>query len=176
MANAQEEKRPTVLVTAGSKHGSTTDIARRIARELEAGGLAVVESAPADVVDPGRFDAIVLGSAVYAGHWTSDAMDLARKLGEQSPPIPTWLFSSGPVGAPPKPEEDPVDASEATELTRARDHHVFAGKLDRSKLNFAEKAIMVALRAPEGDFRDWDAIDMWARGIADALKLQESKR
>lgn len=176
MANAQEEKRPTVLVTAGSKHGSTTDIARRIARELEAGGLAVVEAAPADVADPARFDAIVLGSAVYAGHWTSDAMDLARKIGQHSPPPPTWLFSSGPVGAPPKPEEDPVDASEVTEITSARDHHVFAGKLDRAKLNFAEKAIMVALRAPEGDFRDWDAIDMWAREIAEALKLQESMR
>lgn len=176
MTTTQEEKRPTVLVTAGSKHGSTTGIARRIARELEAGGVGVVESAPADVADPGRFDAIVLGSAVYAGRWTADAMDLARRIGEQSPPPPTWLFSSGPVGAPPKPEEDPVDAAEVTELTRARDHHVFAGKLDRSKLNFAEKAIIIALRAPEGDFRDWDAIDMWARGIAEALILQGSKR
>lgn len=29
---------------------------------------------------------------------------------------------------------------------------------------------MLALRAPEGDFRDWDAIRNWAHGIAEALK------
>lgn len=33
-----------------------------------------------------------------------------------------------------------------------------------------EKAIVLALRAPEGDFRDWDAIRNWAHGIAEALK------
>jgi len=30
---------------------------------------------------------------------------------------------------------------------------VFAGKPDKGKLGFAEKAIVLALRAPKGDFR-----------------------
>jgi menaquinone-dependent protoporphyrinogen oxidase len=36
-------------------------------------------------------------------------------------------------------------------------------------LSFAEKAIVVAVRAPEGDFRDWDEIGDWANSIADSL-------
>ena len=55
------------------------------------------------------------------------------------------------------------------ESSGARNHEVFGGKLDRSKLRFAEKAVVVALRAPEGDFRDFDEIRTWARGIAEQL-------
>jgi menaquinone-dependent protoporphyrinogen oxidase len=47
---------------------------------------------------------------------------------------------------------------------------VFAGKLLRKRLGFADKAIAVALRVPDGDFRDWTAIREWAAGIADALR------
>jgi menaquinone-dependent protoporphyrinogen oxidase len=89
-----------------------------------------------------------------------------------SPPPPTWIFSSGPVGDPPKPEENPVDAVEARTLTRAREHRIFAGKIDRSRLSLGEKAIVVALRAPEGDFRDWDAIDEWGDALATEIQAQ----
>jgi menaquinone-dependent protoporphyrinogen oxidase len=47
---------------------------------------------------------------------------------------------------------------------------VFSGRLDKSSLGFAEKAVMVAVRASEGDFRDWEAIREWAREIAAALQ------
>jgi menaquinone-dependent protoporphyrinogen oxidase len=83
---------------------------------------------------------------------------------------PVWLFSSGPVGDPPKPEEDPVDVAGILAATKARDHRVFAGKLLRKQLSFGEKAVAVALRVPEGDFRDWPEIRGWAAGIADALR------
>ena len=46
---------------------------------------------------------------------------------------------------------------------------MFAGRLDRKLLSFGEKAVVVAVRAPEGDFRDWDAIDAFAAGIAERL-------
>lgn len=29
---------------------------------------------------------------------------------------------------------------------------------------------MLALRAPEGDFRDWDAIQQWGAELADAME------
>ena len=89
---------------------------------------------------------------------------------------PLWLFSSGPIGDPPKPQEDPVDTSSLMDLAGARNHRVFAGKLDRRALNFGEKAIAIALRAPEGDFRDWDEIRGWAAGIARALEAMKAVR
>ena len=55
------------------------------------------------------------------------------------------------------------------EATVARDHRVFGGKLDKRQLSFGERALVTALRAPEGDFRDWDEIRAWASGIADRL-------
>ena len=165
-----------VLVSAGSKHGSTAEIARRVASQLEENGCDVTVCSPGDAGDIADFDAIVLGSAVYAGRWTSDAKDLAAAIGQVDPIPAVWLFSSGPVGDPPKPDEDPVDVADILTATRAREHRVFAGKIDKSKLSFGEKAIVMALKVSEGDFRDWDAINLWARRIAEQLTRETSAR
>jgi menaquinone-dependent protoporphyrinogen oxidase len=37
-------------------------------------------------------------------------------------------------------------------------------------LSFPERAIVSALRVPEGDFRDWPEIRQWADDITDALR------
>jgi menaquinone-dependent protoporphyrinogen oxidase len=47
---------------------------------------------------------------------------------------------------------------------------LFAGKLVKKQLSFPERAMALALRAQEGDFRDWDEIKGWAARIADALE------
>ena len=57
---------------------------------------------------------------------------------------------------------------------QARSHRVFGGKLDWSTLGFTERAICTALRAPEGDFRDFAEIRGWALGIAESLHKQEA--
>lgn len=159
-----------VLVTAGSKHGATAEIADSIGQTLIRRGLDVTVASPEDVTDVTGYQAVVLGSAVYAGHWTDPAKDLAHRIGTADSKPEVWLFSSGPVGDPPKPEEDPVDISEIIQATGSGNHRVFAGKIDKSKLSFAERAIMIAVRAPEGDFRPWDEITAWAEGIADTLQ------
>ena len=51
---------------------------------------------------------------------------------------------------------------------------MFSGKIDKSKLGFAERAIIVAVRAPEGDFRRWDEIETWSRSIAANLHREEA--
>jgi menaquinone-dependent protoporphyrinogen oxidase len=174
-----------VLVSAASKHGATSEIAEEIAKALREAlqeyGVGSDEEPVVDVLSPEQvssvedYDAVVLGSAVYAGHWLEPARELARDHAEALSERPIWLFSSGPVGDPPKPpEEDSVDVAGILEATGARDHRVFSGKLDRSTLGFAEKAIMLAVRAAEGDFRDWEAIREWAREIATELHLEAS--
>jgi menaquinone-dependent protoporphyrinogen oxidase len=159
-----------VLVTAASKYGATGEIAAAIGEVLTEHGLDATV-APCDQVDTvDGYDAVVLGSAVYAGHWLKAARALVDRAGGALADRPVWLFSSGPIGDPPKPEEDPVDVADIVAATKAREHRVFAGKLVRKQLSFGDKAIAVALRVPEGDFRDWTAIRGWAAEVAASLR------
>lgn len=158
-----------VLVTAASRHGATTEVAASIGAVLQATGLEVHVLAPSEVAGLDGFDVAIIGSAVYVGRWLEPARELVEREKTALCCIPVWLFSSGPVGDPPKPIEDSVDAAPLTELVGARGHRTFAGHVDRKRLGFAEKAIMAAVRAPEGDFRPWPEIEAWAREIGAAL-------
>jgi menaquinone-dependent protoporphyrinogen oxidase len=158
-----------VLVTAASKYGATAEIAAAIAQVLDEHGLEATVLPPEQVEEVDGYDAAVVGSAVYAGHWLKPARELVERHAAVLAGRPVWLFSSGPVGDPPKPEEDPVDVADLLAATGAREHRVFAGKLVRKQLSFPERAIVSALRVPEGDFRDWTEIHQWAAGIADAV-------
>jgi menaquinone-dependent protoporphyrinogen oxidase len=166
-----------ILVSTASKHGSTGEIATRIAEALRVGlpGDAVVDVLPAaEVVDATSYDAVVLGSAVYMGRWLEDARHAAARLAKQ-PPRPVWLFSSGPIGDPPKPDEEPVEVSDIAKAMHARGHRLFAGRLDRHRLGVGEKAVVMALRVADGDFRDWDAIDAWGAQIAGELSRASTR-
>jgi menaquinone-dependent protoporphyrinogen oxidase len=157
-----------ILVSTASRHGSTTEVAARIAETLRAGlgaGTVVEELAAAEAGDPASYDAVVLGSAVYLGRWLDDARKLTERIAAQ-PPRPVWLFSVGPIGDPPKPAEEPAEISDLVRATHARGHQLFAGRLDRHRLGFGEKAVVMALRVADGDFRDVDTIDAWGTQIA----------
>jgi menaquinone-dependent protoporphyrinogen oxidase len=158
-----------VLITTASKHGSTEEIGRAIAEALNGEGVETGFLAPEDVISVHRYDAVIMGSAVYAGHWMTSMKKMAQRLAAELAERPVWLFSSGPIGDPPKPDEDPVDVAPMMEATGARGHVVFAGKLDKGVLSFGERAIVAAFKAPEGDFRDWETIRKWAAGIAEEL-------
>jgi menaquinone-dependent protoporphyrinogen oxidase len=155
-----------ILVTAAGKRGSTYEIAEAIGAGLARRGLEADVRRPAAVRDLDGYDAVVLGSAVYAGHWCDAARDFAERLAQPLVELPTWLFSSGPLGSDdPKPGGEPIDAAPMLELTGAESHRLFTGKLDLAGLSFGEKAVVRALHAPVGDFRDWSAIDAYAREI-----------
>lgn len=162
-----------VMVTAASRHGATTEIAERIAEALSACGIEVFVRTPETVHTLDDYDAAVVGSAVYMGRWLDPARHLVGNLRSEFATRPTWLFSSGPVGEPPEPAEEPVDIAEIVAGTHARGHRLFAGCIDRHKLGFGERAVVMSLRAPVGDFRDWARIDAWAAEIADALTTTE---
>jgi menaquinone-dependent protoporphyrinogen oxidase len=160
-----------VLVTAASRHGSTTEVAATIGSVLTTAGHDVRVLAAAEVDDVTGFEAAVIGSCVYLGRWLEPARELVERNRVALGRIPLWLFSSGPVGDPPRPAEEPEDAVRLAALVGARGHRVFGGHVDRSRLGFAERAAVAAIRAPEGDFRRWDEIEAWARDIADALAV-----
>ncbi|MET0422770.1 MAG: flavodoxin domain-containing protein [Actinoplanes sp.] len=160
-----------ILVSAASRHGATREVAAHIAAALRAAlpGDATIDVLPAaDVGDVTSYDAFVVGSAIYMGRWLDDARKLAELIATH-PPRPVWLFSSGPVGDPAQPAEEPAEISGLVKTTGARDHRLLAGRLDRNQLGFAEKTVVRALRVPTGDFRNWEAITTWADHIAAEL-------
>ncbi|MGE5828027.1 MAG: flavodoxin domain-containing protein [Micromonosporaceae bacterium] len=158
-----------VLVTAASKHGSTAEMAEVIAQVLMEHGVDATAMPVAEVTAVTDYDAVVLGSAVYGGRWFAAGRDFVQQWTEALAARPVWLFSSGPIGDPPRPDEDPVDVTAIVEAIGAREHRIFAGRLDRSRLSYAERAIVIAFRAPYGDFRNWPEIRAWAAGIAEAV-------
>lgn len=158
-----------VLVTVASRHGATAEIGSAIAAVLVEAGHTVDEVAPEDVRDVTGYDAVVLGSAVYTAHWLPAARDLADRMSGQLAGRPVWLFSSGLATQPAASANSPHELRAVRDRISAVGHRAFAGRLQRSELAFAERALIAGARAKEGDHRDFDAIRAWAHEIADHL-------
>ena len=157
----------TVLVAYASKHGSTEEIAHSIAERIRAHGYDVKAAPIAHVEDLDDAEAVVVGSAVYAGSWMQEATAFVRHHAGELSQRPVWLFSSGPLGEHIEDVEDqPKQIPEFREALRPRDHHVFMGALAPEKLGFAERMMVKAVKAPAGDYRDWDDVRAWADRIA----------
>jgi menaquinone-dependent protoporphyrinogen oxidase len=164
-----------VLVAYATKYGATAEIAEKIGQVLRQAGLRT-DVLPTDrVSDLTPYKAVVLGSAVYVGQWRKEAATFLEANEKGLAERPVWLFSTGPTG-----EGDPVQLMKGWRFPEAqrpiadriqpRDIAFFHGVLDMKKLSLAEKLIVKGIKAPVGDFRDWDAITCWAAAIADALK------
>lgn len=163
---------PSVLVAWSGRHGSTAEIARCVADAVRAGSgdTARVDVRPAtEVTDVAEYDGVVLGSAVYLGHWTPQARDLVRRCAIELWSRPVWLFSSGPVGDPPRPDPDLVDVDLELALSKAREHRVFPGRLDVARLGRVERLLTRLVRARSGDARDWPAVRAWGTAIGAEL-------
>jgi menaquinone-dependent protoporphyrinogen oxidase len=164
-----------VLVAYATKYGATAEIAEKIRQVILQAGMQT-DMLPADrVSDLAPYKAIVLGSAVYVGQWRKEAVAFLEANEKAMAKMPVWFFSSGPTG-----EGDPVQLMQGWRFPEAqqpianriqpRDTAFFHGVLDMKKVNLAERLVIKSLKAPVGDFRDWDAITSWAATIASALK------
>ena len=157
----------TVLVAYASKHGSTQGIAERISEKLRQMGKRAETRSVDAVNDLRSYETFVIGSAIYYGSWMKEATEWVHKNQSILAARPVWLFSVGPLGVDfMDDEQQPKEKAEFQESIKPRDHRVFFGSLDHSKLSFTERMMTKAVRAPEGDYRDWEAIDAWAESIA----------
>ena len=183
-----------VLVVYASRHGGTRGIAERIGDVLRTDGLEA-DVAPADhVAGVGGADAVVIGSGVYMGSWLKEGIDFIKRNEATLAELPLWLFSSGPIPGSSKdkgPSGDPLEdalgpkdgpgsggrkkIAEITSATNPRDHRVFLGAFDPEDPPkvMSERIVRMLPAArnmlPTGDFREWDAIEAWAHGIAASL-------
>ncbi|MGR0219506.1 flavodoxin domain-containing protein [Agromyces sp. ZXT2-6] len=165
-----------VLVAYSSKYGATRGIADRVGERLTELGHEVDIERCDDVEYPEGFDAFVIGSAAYMGKWRKEARRFVRHNADLLAGRPTWLFSSGPLGTD-RVDKDgndvlvaaaPKDFEEFEERIHPRGTMVFFGALDVDKLRGPDRIVSWMPEndaLPEGDFRDWDAVDGWTAAI-----------
>ena len=173
-----------ILIAYASRHGGTQGIAERIGAVLSGRGLDA-EVVPADRVrDASAYDAFVIGSGAYMGHWLKDATGFVNANRTVLSDRPVWLFSSGPIGTDTvdKAGRDVRDAAIPKEFADLRaslqpqGDRVFFGAFDpdAKPVGLAERFMSILPASardamPRGDFRDWADIEAWANGIADEL-------
>jgi menaquinone-dependent protoporphyrinogen oxidase len=186
-----------VLIVHASRHGGTAGIADRIGEVLSDLGLEATVVPATAAPDPAPFDACVVGGGVYMGSWVKAGTEYLDRYADALASRPVWLFSSGPLPGSSKqskdPDVDPIENAlgpltgpgsggrkrieELTARIRPRDHRVFMGAFDPDApaTSIPERVVrwMPAGKAilPAGDFREWPAIEAWAREIGEALQL-----
>ena len=163
-----------VLVTYATKYGATAEIAEEIGEVIRQADLRTDVQPVERAGDVSRYDAVVLGSAVYIGRWRKEAAKFLKANEQALTGKAVWLFSSGPTG-----EGDPVELVQGWRFPGSlqpiadrigpRDIAIFHGATDVDKLNFLEKWMLKNVQAPVGDYRDWEAIAAWATAIANEL-------
>lgn len=168
-----------VLISYATKYGTTAEIAEKIGEVLRQEGLAVDVLLVKKVKNLAPYTAVILGSAVYVGKWRKEAVKFLEDNEQALAERDVWLFSSGPTG-----EGDPVELLQGWQFPegqqeiadRIQPHEivVFHGALDEDDLNFIEKRMIKMVKAPTGDFRDWEGIINWATAAADTIKLPVS--
>jgi len=169
------------LVVYASRYGATRGIAERVAATLNESGVQAAAVPVKQAGDLGGYDAYVVGSASYMFSWLHEATDFVRHNASLLRTQPVWLFSSGPIGTQKVDEQGrdvletsvPREIAELSQLISPRGHQVFFGAFDHAKLGVAHRVVYAipALKKVlvDGDYRDWDAIDSWARSIASTL-------
>jgi len=159
-----------VLVAYGTKMGGTAGIADRVADTLRGRGHQVTLAPAGKVPRRMGWDAVVVGSGLYAGRWRGEAVRLLKRLarpGEK--PERVWLFHSGPLGD--EHADDPVALPKKVQRLSAKlsaeDVVTFGGRLAADAGGFVAKAM--ARNDLAGDWRRLDHAEAWANSIAGSL-------
>jgi len=163
----------SVLIAYGSSHGSTKEIAERIAERIKliVPPEKVILQDMKDAPKEPDAAALVVGSAIHAGRWLSSSRKYLHSL--KAPPN-VWAFSVGMMdGADKDREEAEVEKQIRAVVPDLRAHKQFRGRFVASEVNWALRLMLNFVsedKFPRGDRRDWADIEGWADEVAKELK------
>ncbi|MFC7580203.1 flavodoxin domain-containing protein [Schaalia naturae] len=142
----------SIAIAFASKHGATAEIARRIADGLGPGArlFDLAQGRP----DLSKFDAIVLGTAVYAGTPLRTMRTFARSLAPDAARL--GLFVSGMETDPAVRDQEVQAAFPQALLDRAVAAAFLGGRFRFAGMNVAERLVV---RRIAGTRTDVEAID-----------------
>jgi len=163
----------SILLAYASRFGSTQEVAETIASALSEAGLEVDFQPMQEIKSLDRYDAVVLGAAIYNAKWNANAHQFLSRHQDTLTQLPVAIFTLGPLSS-----SDAAKQNSRRQLDSELANYpwlkpvaveIFAGKYDPSKpgLNFFERFL------PARDYRNWDAIRTWAKALLAQLQQVE---
>jgi menaquinone-dependent protoporphyrinogen oxidase len=157
-----------ILIAYASKLGSTGEVAQAIGEQLTARGHIVDVLQVGDVKDVASYGSLLLGSAVRMGRWLSEAIDFLEQNINSLAGKPLSYFTVCMTLH----EDTPENRARAQTITTAARalrepaaEGFFGGRMDYNKLSCMEQTILRMKKIPQGDYRNWDAIRAWGKGL-----------
>lgn len=164
-----------VMVVYGTKSGCTAGIAERIGETLAAKGVDAEVVRAEDASAPTGCEAVIVGSGVRAGTWHSAAREWVTANAEVLTSMPVALFTCGLTTANDPGKEPEVRALTDTLIAETGispiARGVFAGWNVSSGFSFLERSVLKLMKAPQGDFRDMDAVAAWVESLLPDLGI-----
>ena len=161
-----------ILVAYASRAGSTGGVAEAIGQVLCNGGVAVDVRLAKEVTDVSPYRAVVVGSAIRMGQWLPEAIKFVEMHRDALSQVPVAYFAVCMTLAEDTEENRRMVAAyldPVREIVQPVDVGLFAGAMDYGKLSFIFRLVIKAMKVPEGDFRNWDAIRDWAANVRPRL-------
>ncbi len=165
-----------VLIAYATRAGSTETVAQAVAEALRSEGLEVDVKPVRAVTSLAGYTGVIVGSAIRAGKPMPEVVAFVEKHERELSRVPVAYFV---VCLTMKDDTDENRCTVAAYLDalRARtpdvkpvDVGLFAGVMNSARLPFLLRLLIRAMKAPDGDFRDWEAIRTWAAGVALAFR------
>jgi menaquinone-dependent protoporphyrinogen IX oxidase len=166
-----DPSRTKLLVVYGTRGGSTWEIAEEIARVLRGHSIETDVKSVTEIPMLDGYGGFVIGSGVYNGSWTPEALRFVRQHRYILAHGAVWLFSAAAFGDS-HPligrlmRKEPREIHELTRTLQPRSYRVFAGVIDPQRWSRAGRVVLRAFGGRVGDNRDWDEIRAWAGCIA----------
>jgi len=155
-----------VLIVYGTGTGCTAGIAERIGATLTAAGATVEVVAAKGAPSAVGYDAVLVGSGIRASNWHKPAKEWVAANADALKTVPVAFFTACLSMA---------DAEKADEVRAYTDALIAETGVEPVEVGlfaefpFVERTILKLMKAPTGDFRDWDAIDAWTTEVAGKL-------
>lgn len=161
-----------ILVTYATRGGSTFEVAVCVAEMLCAAGASVDITYVTAVHEVQGYDAVVVGSAIRMGRWLPEAVAFVQTQRESLSHVPVAYFVVSGMLRNDTPETrrkvraflDPM-----CRMLEPASIGLFAGKLSYTLMNGFERNIAEGISSSEGDWRNWEAIRGWAKGLPPLL-------
>ena len=164
-----------ILLIYATETGSTAEVAAFIKKQIEDEKYEVVLSNVKEVDSVNNYDVIFVGSPIYVGRWKKEATEFIETNQEILKSKQVFYFLTCmnlTSNDPEKLAQVPKFLENERFLVEPLSEGRFAGAIDMKKLSFFKRMMVKMVKAPEGDFRNWEEIANWTK---QSLKLIKDK-